>query len=239
MPFGGGGALHAGAQIREVGLASALVPRYPGVTSALGCVVADMRHDAVRTVNRLLDEVDPGALARELAADAEMGEATLARSGVVLQGVERACELDMLYLGQTHTVAVPLGTGGDLTRDGIRTAFETIYRAAFGRVLAGLPMRVVNRRVTVIGRRPKFDLAALAPTGSKTVEECRIGTRPVYADGAWCEAPIYERLDLPAGAVIAGIALLEQPDTTIFIDPGLEGRVDRFGNLVVARSPNT
>ncbi|MGA0282964.1 MAG: hydantoinase/oxoprolinase family protein, partial [Paracoccaceae bacterium] len=47
MPFGGGGALHIGALIREVGLKSGLVPRYPGVTSALGCVIADMRHDAV------------------------------------------------------------------------------------------------------------------------------------------------------------------------------------------------
>ena len=52
MPFGGGGALHAGALIKEVGLGSALVPRFPGVTSALGCVVADMRHDRVQTVNR-------------------------------------------------------------------------------------------------------------------------------------------------------------------------------------------
>ena len=48
MPFGGGGALHAGALIKEVGLKAALVPRYPGVTSALGCVIADMRHDLCR-----------------------------------------------------------------------------------------------------------------------------------------------------------------------------------------------
>jgi N-methylhydantoinase A len=61
MPFGGGGALHTGALIKEVGLASALVPRFPGVTSALGCVVADMRHDRVQTVNRLLDQIDAAA----------------------------------------------------------------------------------------------------------------------------------------------------------------------------------
>ncbi|MGI9484292.1 MAG: hydantoinase/oxoprolinase family protein, partial [Geminicoccaceae bacterium] len=58
MPFGGGGALHAGALIKEVGLGAALVPRFPGVTSALGCVVADLRHDRVQTVNRLLDQID-------------------------------------------------------------------------------------------------------------------------------------------------------------------------------------
>ena len=52
MPFGGAGALHAGALMKEVGLASTLVPRFPGVTSALGCVIADMRHDFVQTINR-------------------------------------------------------------------------------------------------------------------------------------------------------------------------------------------
>src|SRR5690606_22252673 len=65
MPFGGGGALHTGALIKEVGLKSALVPRFPGVTSALGCVVADMRHDRVQTVNRLLDMLDPQSLGQE------------------------------------------------------------------------------------------------------------------------------------------------------------------------------
>ncbi|MBL6623137.1 MAG: hydantoinase/oxoprolinase family protein, partial [Alphaproteobacteria bacterium] len=63
MPFGGGGALHIGALIREVGLKSGLVPRYPGVTSALGCVIADMRHDAVRTVNQMLAQLDEAQLA--------------------------------------------------------------------------------------------------------------------------------------------------------------------------------
>ncbi len=67
MPFGGGGALHAAALIREVGLKAALVPRFPGVTSALGCVIADLRHDHVRTVNLMLDGLDATALDQRLA----------------------------------------------------------------------------------------------------------------------------------------------------------------------------
>ena len=68
MPFGGGGALHVGALIADCGLKGALVPRYPGVTSALGCVVADMRHDRVRTVNRLLSGLDAQGLGDEMRA---------------------------------------------------------------------------------------------------------------------------------------------------------------------------
>ncbi len=66
MPFGGGGALHAGALIDEVGLAGALVPRFPGITSALGCVIADLRHDQVLTVNLALDGLDAAALDRRM-----------------------------------------------------------------------------------------------------------------------------------------------------------------------------
>ncbi|SVA55481.1 uncharacterized protein METZ01_LOCUS108335, partial [marine metagenome] len=62
MPYGGSGALHVGSLIKDVGLASALVPRYPGVTSALGCIAADMRHDRVMTINRLLEELDTAQL---------------------------------------------------------------------------------------------------------------------------------------------------------------------------------
>ncbi|MEC8309582.1 MAG: hydantoinase/oxoprolinase family protein, partial [Pseudomonadota bacterium] len=64
MPFGGGGALHAGALVREIGLAAAIVPRFPGVNSALGCVMSDLRHDEVRTLNRMLDALDCEELAR-------------------------------------------------------------------------------------------------------------------------------------------------------------------------------
>ncbi len=147
MPFGGGGALHAGALIEEVGLRRALVPRFPGVTSALGCVVADMRHDRVRTVNRLLDGSRRAGLGREMRAAsrrdcARCSTAPAWRS----RGSKQVYELDMLYLGQTHTVAVPLTiprNRPDAKRRS-RAAFDEAYRAAYGRLLENIPMRVMN-----------------------------------------------------------------------------------------------
>jgi N-methylhydantoinase A len=234
MPFGGGGALHTGALIKEVGLASALVPRFPGVTSALGCVVADMRHDRVQTVNRLLDQVDAAALGAEMIRVGDETEALLENAGVAFARVDRVVELDMLYLGQTHTVNVAIDIpDAGLTAQGIRDAFETTYRATYGRLLDGIPMRLMNYRIAVIGRRPKLDMAVFAPVDGKPAEDCRIGTRKVFADGEWHEAGIYERLQLAVGASIAGPALLEQADTTIFVDPGLVAVVDAFGNLVI------
>ena len=235
MPFGGGGALHAGALIKEVGLGAALVPRFPGVTSALGCVVADLRHDRVQTVNRLLDQIDVTALGQEMDGVAETTEALVCAAGARFERIERLFEFDMLYLGQTHTLSVPVPMpAAGLDRETVQSAFDATYRAAYGRLLENIPVRLMNYRVTVIGRRPAFDMSLFAPTGGKPAEACRIGWRTVYADGQVWEAPVYERLDLEVGTLVEGPALLEQPDTTIFVDPGLTGRVDAFGNLLIA-----
>jgi N-methylhydantoinase A len=234
MPFGGGGALHAGALMRDVGLGSAIAPRFPGVTSALGCVVADMRHDRVQTVNRLLAELDCAALEAEMRGVAEAAEALLARAGVAFERIERGFELDMLYVGQTHTVAVPLPEGAALTPEVVQRAFDEAYLAAYGRLLQAIPVRVLNYRVAVTGRRPHFDMRVFAPPAG-SAEAARRGARRIRVDGADLEAPVWERLELPEGAVIEGPALLEQPDTTIFVDPGLTGRVDSHGNLIITR----
>jgi N-methylhydantoinase A len=240
MPFGGGGALHAGALIKDVGLSKAVVPRYPGVTSALGCVIADMRFDRVHTINALLDDLDIKALASEIKKTATDGQKRLAEADVTFEGEEHSIELDMLYLGQTHTVAVKLPIGledveSSLDINIIRTAFENTYTKAFGRLLHNIGMRILNLRVTVIGLRPKFDLSILCPSSDCSVEKAKIDFRQVWFEGKWWQTVIYNRLDLPEEQVVPGPALLEQPDTTIFIDPDLEGKVDQFGNLIISR----
>jgi N-methylhydantoinase A len=236
MPFGGGGGLHAGALMKEVGLKLALVPPYPGVTSALGCVIADMRHDFVHTVNRTLEQIDLAALDAEIARMAAQGEALLERSAVAFTGRDTLVACDMLYLGQTHTVAVPLNWRKDRPLDAaaIRAAFERRYREVYGRLLEGIPVRVLNLHVALIGRRPKLDLAALAPRGG-SMESAKQGERAVYVDGAWQQATVYARHALPVGAVVPGPAILEQQDATILVEPNLTARVDPLGNIIIAR----
>ncbi|MGR3780782.1 MAG: hydantoinase/oxoprolinase family protein [Albimonas sp.] len=240
VPFGGGGALHAGALIKDVGLKAALVPRYPGVTSALGCVIADIRHDQVQTVNLGLQGIDAPALAARMAEEAASARAVVEAARLSVERIDTVFELDMHYVGQTHTLAVRLPaslgpTAEGLTEAMIAKAFEDAYQASFSRLLPGVPMRIVNLRTSAIGVRPGFDLAALAPTGEKTVEEAKTGSRPVWFAGAWHEAAIYARLDLPVEAVVPGPAILEQPDATVVVDPDLAARIDRFGNVIVER----
>lgn len=240
MPFGGGGALHAGALIMDVGLAKALVPRFPGVTSAMGCVIADMRHDHVQTVNWPLDGLDVASLDRLMVDTAADARVVIDRAGVVLDRVDVVFELDMHYIGQTHAVPVEVpvtvaeGTTG-ITLEILRSAFESAYKSHFSRLLPGLPVRIVSLRTAAIGRRPHFDLAALKPGDSASLESAALESRQVWFDGGWLETTVWKRLSLPVGASIKGPAILEQPDATIVIDPGLVGEVDDHGNLVIGR----
>ena len=232
MPFGGGGALHVCAMMREVGVTTGLIPRYPGVTSALGCVMADMRHDAVQTLNQGLKELDLAQLQQRLSALAQQCQQRLDSAGVRFESVEEIVVLDMLYAGQTHTLSVRIDPA-QLTRERIQQAFEASYQQAFGRVLSGLVIRVLNLRYARLGIRPKFNLQVLAPQGAGSTQP--LGTQRVYHQGRWWEAQRLDRLALPVGAVVAGPAILEQPDTTVWLEPGFEARVDDFGNLRVTR----
>jgi N-methylhydantoinase A len=236
MPFGGGGGLHAGALVNEVGLKAALIPPYPGVTSALGCVIADMRHDFVQTVNRILADVDVVSFNAEIDRMAEQGARLLDQSGVAFTSRDTLVACDMLYLGQTHTVSAPMAwqPGRLLDVAAIRDAFERRYREVYGRLLDNIPIRVLNIHVAMIGRRPKLDLAMLAPAAG-SIEQAKQGVRPVYVGGGWRETAIYARRQLPVGATIVGPAILEQEDTTIFVEPDLQARIDSLGNVILER----
>ncbi|WP_439573816.1 hydantoinase/oxoprolinase family protein [Phreatobacter sp.] len=240
MPFGGGGALHAGALIADIGLKAAVVPRFPGVTSAMGCVMADIRHDQVQTLNLTLDGLDASALDLRMAEEGQAARAVVEAAGLTVERIDIVYELDMHYLGQTHTVAVPLPLTLEGGRTGItpaivRQAFETAYSRAFSRLLPGLGIRIVNLRTAAIGRRPAIDLSALAPDATASLDRARIGTRPIWF-GGWRPAAVFSRLDLPVDAVVEGPAVLEQGDATTLVPPGQRARVDRYGNLVLERA---
>ena len=246
MPFGGGGALHVCAMMREVGVKNGLIPRYPGVTSALGCVIADMRHDGVQTLNSLLSELEVSKVTQLIESISDTCHKRLEQSGVRFKEVQEILSFDMLYVGQTHTLNVELGAGSaaapasakrdwkNLSAQEIKHAFESAYQNAFGRTLGDIGIKVLNLRFSVIGVRPKFDLAVLAP--SRTDMPAPLGYQNVFHNGVQHKAVRYARLELPVGTRIEGPAVLEQSDTTLWLEPGFTAVVDKLGNLILTQS---
>jgi N-methylhydantoinase A len=120
-----------------------------------------------------------------------------------------------------------------LNSNDLKAAFEGAYRAQIGQPLDNIPIRLINLRVAAVAKRPNLDLRAMAPKDGVMLQDAFLEMRSIWADGIWQEAPVYDRLALGVGQKCMGPALLEQADTTIFVDPGLIGEVDEFGNLII------
>ncbi|MEZ5887282.1 MAG: hydantoinase/oxoprolinase family protein [Paracoccaceae bacterium] len=231
--FGGAGPLHATALARELAIPKVLIPARPGITNALGCVVADLRHDFVRTLNRPLDNVDMAEVHAIWAAQEAEGRRLIGAERIEVRHIRIEWTADMQFIGQTHLLRVRLPDGAP-TREALQAAFERAYHDRFRVDLPTIRANLVNLNCSVIGQRTAIDLSTLIdPAGRRaTLSEARTGTRPVWF-GGWVETPIYWRDQLPADARLSGPAIVEQMDTTIVIEPGDRLETDAEGNLIV------
>ena len=236
--FGGAGPLHATAIARELGVPQVLIPARPGITNALGCVVADLRHDFVTTLNTPLDTLDMSRLTDTLATQAAEGERLIRTEPIDILGIRHVRSVDMQFIGQTHLLRVPL-PDGPVTRDSLRRLFEAAYFTRFRVELADIRAAVVNANTSVIGTRAALDLSALIYAAGRraTLAEARTSRRPVTFDGALHETPVYWRDHLPLAFRLEGPAIIEQMDTTILIEPGDSARGDSLGNIIVEVRP--
>jgi N-methylhydantoinase A len=231
--FGGAGPLHATALARELAIPTVLVPARPGITNALGCVVADLRHDYVRTVNKPLSVLDDATVARIYAEQSAEGEATIGREGVPVRELRRVHTADMQFQGQSHILSVGVDRP-DIGVAGLHQAFAAAYFRRFGIELAEIPPVLVNLHTAVIGVRPEVSLAALAATErAPTLKAAQVGERRVWFTEGWRGTPVYAREKLPRDAVFEGPAILEQLDCTTVVEPGDRVRQDKLGNLLI------
>ena len=231
MPFGGAGPLHAIAIARELSIPRVVVPRYPGLTSALGCILADVRHDFIQTVNKSLRGLDPLPIQGIMREQTEAGRQLLAEEKVSVRNVKVEHEYDLLFRGQSHVMRIP-AKSDVFEPDAVLDAFLKAYEARFDLLLPEMTPMLMNVRTSVTGVRERVDLNIFKPRGG-SLEEARAGTRKVYFDGQWFETMIYRRDALPQGAVIRGPAIVEQADSTLVLDPETSAHIDDIGNIIV------
>jgi N-methylhydantoinase A len=231
--FGGAGPLHAVEIARELGIPTVLVPRFPGITSGLGCVLADVRHDFVQSIGRPLAEAAIREIDASLAEQEAAGRRLLDAECVPLVHIEIRHEADLLFRGQSHVFRVPVAAPGFHPTQ-VLADFLSRYKARFDIELPEMQAVLVNIRSTVIGKRAPADLALFAPPPAGGSAPAPVATRQAYFHGAWHDTAIYDRAALTAGASLTGPAIVEQSDTTIVIDPGASAIVDKLGNLVIS-----
>jgi len=232
--FGGAGPLHAVALARELAIPRVLVPARPGITSALGCLVADVRHDFVKTINQPVLRLDLGEARRIVAAQVEEGRRLLASEGVEVETVSVQHEADMQFVGQTHVLTVGIAKT-NFEREDLMSAFEKAYWERFAVELREMRAQVVSLRTAVIGRRRPVSLAGLIALEASPAAGARpAARRHAWFDGGWHDTPIFRREQLSVGTDFDGPAIVEQLDATTVIEPGDRVRVDALGNLEIA-----
>ncbi|RWB18972.1 MAG: hydantoinase/oxoprolinase family protein [Mesorhizobium sp.] len=232
--FGGAGPLHATALARELGLPRVLVPARPGITNALGCVVADLRHDFVNTINQPVAGLDEAKLREVLERHRNEGEALIAKEAVKPDAIRVTHSADMQFVGQTHIINVPLPSSS-VSRATLQLLFEKAYFARFKVELPEIRANLVNLNTSVTGVRPQIDLSRLIdPAGrAATLDDALREIRPVWYHGSWHDTPVYAREKLPLDATIEGPAILEQMDATTVLEPGDRARSDADGNIII------
>ena len=233
--FGGAGPLHAVALARELGIPKVLVPMRPGITNAVGCVVADVRHDYVNSINIPLAQADMDLVEQLFCRQIEAGKKIIAEEGVEIEELLVIHDVDMQFQGQTHILNFPVQETR-LSREALQSAFEKAYWDRFEVELPEIRAVLVNLHTAVIGRRKPVPLAALmsAKEQKNTIDECRTGSRKVWFESGWQETPIYNREFLPVKAKFNGPAVIEQLDTTIIVEPENQVEVDLEGNLIIS-----
>ncbi|HVX98585.1 MAG TPA: hydantoinase/oxoprolinase family protein [Pseudorhodoplanes sp.] len=228
VAFGGAGPVHGAALMQEVGIGAMLVPPFPGVLCAMGCAAANVRYDFSRTIERVIGDIEPKALRAIMAEQRAEGEAQIRQNEAVGGGVRVSHAIDMAYLGQIHSMRVPVEA--DWSREQMADAFQKVYRAEFGNVLAGIPVIVTNVRTTVEGMRPRMRRKENGAASAAAPRPQR--RRDVYFGGRH-DTPVYRREELLPGMAFDGPAIIEQSDTTTVVEPRMKVRVDRFHNLIV------
>ena len=237
IAFGGAGPLHASELAAELDIPRVLVPIAPGVTSALGLLMADLRHDYVRTTLSRGDEVDPGrlhGLYKEMEAEAI---AQMRREGVDGDGVSLVRLADIRYLGQGYELEVPVAAGR-LTGAQVDEAFQRFHDAhkrLYGYASPDNPTQLVNLRLTALTSLARPTLAPADLDGASDPARAQRERREVFFENEPLDTWVYDRSDLKPGDTIAGPAVVEQLDSTTVVWPGQTAAVDAYGNLILER----
>ena len=233
--FGGAGPLHAVSLASELGIPKVLVPMRPGITNAVGCVVADVRHDYVNSINVPLNQADMDQVHDIFASQIRAGNEIIASEGIDIEEIVIIHQVDMQFQGQTHILNFPV-QNPSVSRSALQSLFEKAYWDRFNVELPEIRAVLVNLHTSVIGRRKPVPLKTLISQTKhkKKLDECIIHSRPVWFDSGWHDTPIYNREFLPPKIKFKGPAVIEQLDTTTVVEPENHVEVDKAGNLIIS-----
>jgi N-methylhydantoinase A len=237
IAFGGAGPLHAVAIAREIFVPKVIIPKVPGTFSALGMLMAPWRQDFVRTLYGMVGKLDPKQVDTVFAELAEAGRQQGARDGIAEGAAEFNFFADLRYVGQEHTIAIPVRDKATLSGDfePLRKLFDAEHDQRYGQAAPDERLECVNVRLVVTAGTP--DTIAQHWLSEPWRPEPPVPDQMrdvIFTDAA---KPVRTRVvwrpSLTAGARIEGPAVIEEPNATTLIHPGDVATVSDAGHLII------
>ncbi len=234
FPFGGAGGMHAAEMAGHLGMTSILVPKNAGVLSAFGLLMADSIKDFSRSLMVSVSNVEPKVLETRFRDIEAFGLSEMRKDGFHGEDVVLERSLDCRYLGQSYEINVPFRTGAPI--GSVLADFGRLHEKTYSYRHQGRAVEIVNLRIKAVGTTPKIPLTKLPERRSPDSRSALLKRQPMTTRSRTVEGPVYDRSRLEPGASVRGPALVIDPESTTYLPPGTQARVDGYLNLVVGKS---
>ena len=243
VAFGGAGPLHACYLADWLDMKSVVIPPSPGVTSAYGLLLTDVRIDLVHTDVQREDRLDAKRVTGEIAVLETRVTERLAAEGFKDDGIQLQHFFDMRYGGQAYEIRIPLERtgGGKLSKKALQKSiadFHVSHKDLYGYSYEGIELvELVNVGVTGFGLLKRPQIPALEKSGKSPDAALKEEADVFFPQtGGTMKSPVYSRSKLNAGSEVMGPAIVEQYDSTTVVNPGWLGRVDEWGSLILSKA---
>lgn len=231
IAFGGAGALHGAEVARELGIPTVLVPPNPGVTSALGCLLVDIRHDLSLMHNEAVTEADRQELEAKFVELEDEAVQRLRHEGVGPEETVLQRQISMRYLGQWRSLSVEIGRGPGSLDEAVQR-FHEQHEQEFAYRRDDAPVEIYQIALEAIGTTPKPAFVA-QPRTPGAMPEPKDRRQVWFESTGWVDTPVYDRDELPAGSTFPGPAVIDQLDSTTVVPPGCRGEIDEWLMILI------
>ncbi|MEP1495343.1 hydantoinase/oxoprolinase family protein, partial [Pseudophaeobacter sp.] len=238
VAMGGAGPLQGAEVAAMLEVPEVIVPPHPGITSALGLLIADLKYDVIHTQFQVSTSADLALFNSEFAEMEAKLTARLAEDGLHADDVRFERAGDLRYLGQGYELRVPfdLGEVTEIALEEVWQRFHDSHAAEYGHAFKDSTIEVVNLRMTAVGASPDLDLPV--PDGGKTLDMAHVRTRQAVfrVDGTLqsFETQVYRRDLLPLGVPVSGPAILLQKDSTTVVPPKATATPHETGSVIIS-----
>lgn len=234
LAFGGGGSMHAPALALELGVKKVVVPVASPVFSAWGMLMTDLRHDYIQTYIKRMNGLSIEEMNNQWRKVERHALSHYEDEGMSEEEIEFHRFVDMRYLGQEHTVKVPVPNGDWAEEDqqGIINDFHRLHEKNYTFKLEEAQTEIVNLHVTAFGKVPKPKIGKI--TRATSLSEAKIENRSVYYEQqGWVETPVFNRELLPVNEIVSGPAIVEEKAAVTVIYENQQLYLDDYGNIII------